>query len=119
MLLKTRTKSHRPFWTALIVGALLASPAARAAEAGAATTNVVTIDNFAFTPNALTVKAGTKVTFVNHDDIPHSVVASDGQFHSKALDTDDSFVFTFTTPGSFGYFCGLHPHMTAKIVVVP
>ncbi len=119
MMSKTSAKSRRPFWTALTVAALLASPPARAAEADAATENIVTIDNFAFTPNALTVKAGTKVTFVNHDDIPHSIVASDGQFHSKALDTDDTFVFTFAASGSFGYFCGLHPHMTAKIVVVP
>ena len=51
----------------------------------------VDIDNFAFTPKELTVKAGTTIVFRNRDDIPHSVVGSKGEFHSKALDTDDSF----------------------------
>jgi plastocyanin len=78
----------------------------------------VTIDNFAFTPDSIQVKVGTAVTFVNHDDIPHSVVASNGSFHSKALDTDESYTFTPTTTGELAYFCGLHPHMKAKIVVV-
>jgi plastocyanin len=79
----------------------------------------VTIDNFAFTPASLTVKLGTKVTFVNHDDIPHSIVSVPGKFRSKALDTDQSFEFTFTTAGDFDYFCGLHPHMKGKIIVTP
>ncbi len=79
----------------------------------------VTIDNFAFTPAALTVKQGTKVTFVNHDDIPHSIVGVGGKFRSKALDTDQSFEFTFATAGDFDYFCGLHPHMKGKIIVTP
>ncbi len=102
---------------ALVLGTLVFSPA-RAEEAGTEAAQVQ-IDNFAFTPNALTVKAGTRVTFVNHDDIPHSIVSGDGQFRSPALDTDERFDFTFTTPGTFGYFCGLHPHMIATIVVVP
>lgn len=79
----------------------------------------VTIDNFTFTPPQLTIKPGETVTFVNHDDIPHSVVGKGGAFRSKTLDTDDKFSFTFTTAGEFAYFCGLHPHMTGKIVVAP
>jgi plastocyanin len=79
----------------------------------------VTIDNFSFSPDVLTIKTGTKVTFVNHDDIPHSVVAVDKSFRSKVLDADDSYAFTFNTPGDFNYFCSLHPHMTGKIVVAP
>jgi plastocyanin len=79
----------------------------------------VTIDNFSFTPAELTIKPGTKVTFVNHDDIPHSIVDAAGKFHSKALDTDDSYSMTFTTVGDVSYFCGLHPHMKGKIVVAP
>ena len=82
-------------------------------------TATVTIDNFSFSPETLTISAGTKVTFVNHDDIPHTVVAVDKSFRSRALDTDDSYEFTFTTAGAFDYFCGLHPHMKAKIVVTP
>ena len=80
---------------------------------------LVTIDNFAFTPATLTVKLGTKVTFVNHDDIPHSIVSVPGKFRSHALDTDQSFEYTFATAGDFDYFCGLHPHMKGKIIVTP
>jgi plastocyanin len=111
-------KARHPIWMALCLGAVLLPWAIRAEEAKNEAAQV-SIDNFAFTPATLTVKAGTNVTFVNHDDIPHSVVGGDGTFRSKALDTDDRFAFTFTTPGEFGYFCGLHPHMIGKIVVVP
>lgn len=79
----------------------------------------ITIDNFTFSPPELTVPVGAVVTWVNHDDIPHSVVASGKAFRSKALDTDDSYSFTFTTAGTFDYFCGLHPHMTGKVIVKP
>jgi plastocyanin len=79
----------------------------------------VSIDNFTFKPNVLTIKPGTTVTFVNHDDIPHSIVDSAGKFKSKVLDTDESFKMTFETAGDVGYFCGLHPHMTGRIVVAP
>jgi plastocyanin len=78
---------------------------------------VVTIDNFSFTPQTLTVKVGTRVTWTNHDDIPHAIMSEDAEFHSKALDTDDSFSFTPTKAGTYSYFCSLHPKMTAKIVV--
>ncbi|HEX7789161.1 MAG TPA: cupredoxin family copper-binding protein [Afipia sp.] len=79
----------------------------------------ITIDNFTFTPAELTVATGTTVTWVNHDDIPHSVVEKDKKFRSKALDTDDSYSFTFTAAGTFDYFCGLHPHMVGKVIVKP
>jgi plastocyanin len=79
----------------------------------------VNIDNFTFTPKELTVKAGTTVVFRNGDDIPHSIVGGKGEFHSKALDTGDSFSFTFAKAGTFGYFCGLHPQMQGKVVVTP
>ena len=77
----------------------------------------VTIDNFVFEPARLTVKAGATVTWTNRDDIPHTVASKDRLFKSKALDTDDTYSFTFTTPGEYSYFCSLHPHMTATIVV--
>ena len=63
------------------------------------------------------MKPGTTVTWTNRDDIPHAIAAVDKGFKSKALDTDDSYSFTFTTPGTFAYFCSLHPHMTGTIVV--
>jgi amicyanin len=79
----------------------------------------VTIDNFTFAPAELTISAGTTVTWDNHDDIPHSVVEKNKLFRSKALDTEDSYSFTFTSAGTYDYFCGLHPHMVGKIIVKP
>ena len=67
----------------------------------------------------LTVKPGATVIFDNHDDIPHLVVAVDGKYRSKALDTNDKYSVTFDKPGEYAYFCGLHPHMKGKIVVAP
>src|SRR5947209_15856145 len=74
----------------------------------------VKIDNFTFEPQVLTVKAGTTVTWTNVDDIPHTVASKTPKlFKSKALDTEDSYSFTFREAGTFEYFCSLHPHMTA------
>jgi amicyanin len=91
-----------------------AEPAA-AAETAAET--VVKIDNFTFGPQRLTVKAGTTVTWINQDDIPHAIAATGKAFRSKVMDTDDKYSFTFTTAGVYEYFCSLHPHMTGTIVV--
>ena len=78
----------------------------------------VSIDNFTFNPPTLTVKAGTTITWTNKDDIPHGIGSSNNAFaKSKALDTDDAFSFTFTTPGTYQYFCYIHPHMVGTIVV--
>src|ERR1700724_2509076 len=96
-----------------VIGALLAFGAVAAQDA----TNVVMIDNFTFSPKELTVAVGTTVKWVNHDDIPHTVVNADKLFRSKALDTDDAFSYTFTSAGAFDYFCGLHPHMVGKVIV--
>ena len=80
---------------------------------------IVKIDNFTFNPATLTVAAGTTVVWDNGDDIPHSVVATEKAFRSKALDTEDKFSFTFSKAGDYEYICGLHPHMKGKIVVSP
>jgi amicyanin len=80
-------------------------------------TTAVSIDNFTFTPQRVTVKAGATVTWTNKDDIPHAIAAVNKQFKSKTLDTDDAYSFTFTAPGIYEYFCSLHPHMTGAIVV--
>jgi plastocyanin len=96
-----------------VVGAMLAFGAVAAQDAS----DVITIDNFTFTPKELTVAVGTTVKWVNHDDIPHTVVNKDKVFRSKALDTDDSYSFTFTSAGTFDYFCGLHPHMVGQVIV--
>src|ERR1700688_382325 len=94
-----------------LAGGVLVARAQTAATA-------VSIDNFTFTPQTMTVKAGTTVTWTNKDDIPHGIAATNNTFtRSKALDTDDSYSFTFTTPGTYQYFCYVHPHMTGTIVV--
>jgi amicyanin len=79
----------------------------------------VKIANFTFDPPVLTMKAGTTVTWVNNDDIPHLVSEKDGKFRSSALDTGDKFSQTFSAAGTVEYFCAIHPHMTGKIVVEP
>jgi len=104
---------------AAALGAMTAAFLAAAVLPGRAQSpaDAVSIDNFTFNPQKLTVKAGTTVTWTNKDDIPHAIAAVGKEFKSKVLDTDNSFSFTFTTPGSYNYFCSLHPHMTGAIVV--
>jgi plastocyanin len=79
----------------------------------------VKIDNFSFGPVTLTVPVGTTVTWINRDDIPHTVVSTGDPkaFKSKVLDTDEKFSFTFTKVGTFPYFCSVHPKMTGKVIV--
>jgi plastocyanin len=77
----------------------------------------VKIDNFSFGPATITIPAGTTVIWTNNDDVPHVVASDDKVFKSKALDTDDRFSFTFTKPGTYNYYCAIHPKMTARIVV--
>jgi len=99
-----------------VVGSVLAAGVLLARAEG--TPNTVSIDNFFFTPGTITVKAGTTVTWTNKDDIPHGIGSANNAFpKSKALDTDDSYSFTFATPGTYQYFCYLHPKMVGSIVV--
>jgi plastocyanin len=79
----------------------------------------VKIDNFSFAPATLKVAVGTVVTWVNHDDIPHTVVstATPAVFKSHALDTDDKFTFRFEKAGTYPYFCSLHPKTTGTVTV--
>ena len=108
------------FTLALLASLFATFGARRAMSAGpvdAAPKAEVRIDNFTFTPATLTVSVGTPITWTNADDIPHTVVSDDKTFKSKALDTDEKFTFTPTKPGTYSYFCSLHPHMTAKLVV--
>ena len=77
----------------------------------------VKIDNFSFSPATITVPAGTTIRWTNRDDIPRTVVSEDKAIKSRVLDTDQEFTYTFTKPGTYNYFCSIHPHMTAKVVV--
>jgi plastocyanin len=95
------------------------TPDAKASADSPTAPNQVTIDNFAFNPKTLTVSVGTEVTWINRDDVPHTAtsVVKPRVFDSKTLDTDDKFSYVFTTPGTYKYFCAVHPHMTGEIVV--
>jgi len=94
-------------------------PGAASAKASIGSEAEVQIDNFTFTPGAINVKAGTRVIWINHDDIPHTVDSTEGKFKSGALDTDDKFEFRFAEPGEYSFYCRIHPKMTGKIIVHP
>jgi plastocyanin len=96
---------------ALVAVALMGASAVKAEDMP------VKIDNFVFTPAEAQISVGTTVVWTNDDDIPHTVVDADHKWKSSALDTGDKFSHTFTEPGTFDYFCSLHPHMTGKIIV--
>ena len=87
--------------------------------AGTDAASQVMIDNFVYSPVPLTIKVGTTVTWINHDDIPHTVDSTQGKFKSAALDTDDKFEFKFTEAGEYPFYCRIHPKMTGKIIVQP
>jgi plastocyanin len=110
--IKSRSRVATAFGVVLLVAA-----ATFAARSTPATDAEVDIDQFTFLPQRITVKAGTTVTWINEDDVPHTIVSSSKVFKSKALDTADKFSFTFTTPGTYEYFCSVHPHMTGAVVV--
>jgi plastocyanin len=86
-------------------------------QQAAPATAEVKIDNFSFGPGTITVPVGTTVTWTNRDDIPHTVVSTEGAFKSKVLDTDEKYSFTFSKAGTFPYFCSIHPKMTGNVVV--
>jgi plastocyanin len=129
MLTTMNPASRRRRMTLLLgavgVAALLAAAlpeltaAGAAAVTAAASSATVDIDNFAFTPAALTVTAGTTVTWKNEDDSPHRIGDKNGTFKSAALDTDDSFSHTFAAPGEYPYICTIHPYMLGTIIVKP
>ena len=104
----------RRFAEAALVAALV--PAMRARRAGAAEPTV-NIDNFNFSPTPLTIAPGATVTWVNEDDIPHSIYCEALNLRSHPLDTKESFAYRFDQPGTFDYVCGIHPHMRGRIVV--
>ena len=113
-------------WIGLLAGILVAAFAVAVARPSRAWNTIdksasateVKIDNFSFGPSTVTIPAGSTITWTNNDDVPHVVSSDDNKtFKSKALDTDDHFSFTFTKPGTYNYYCAIHPKMTAKIVV--
>jgi plastocyanin len=81
--------------------------------------NRIEIKDFAFNPQTITVKSGDKVTWINRDEEPHTVVSVGKKFQkSSGLDTDQEFSIIAGAPGTYEYFCSVHPKMTGTIVVV-
>ncbi len=103
----------------LLIAVLMTGIGSGARAGDTAATANVTIDNFTFSPPVLTVAPGTRVTWTNHDDIPHTVTSSENpaEMRSPVLDTDETYSLTFDRPGAYGFFCSLHPHMQGKVVV--
>ncbi|WP_341319103.1 cupredoxin domain-containing protein [Paraburkholderia sp. IMGN_8] len=99
-----------------VVVAALAGFSVAQAE-GPNASNAVVIKNFMFSPMALTVKAGSTVTWKNLDGEPHTVVNDAGMFRSAALDQNDTYQFKFDKPGVYKVFCGIHPNMRETITV--
>jgi plastocyanin len=121
-IMSTRHTAFAAFTLALAASALLAPrlvprTGLEAASKAPAPGLVVTIDNFAFGQKEVSVARGTIVTWLNRDDMPHTVVSSDRSFQSPPLDTGDRFSHTFGKPGTYEYFCSIHPRMTGRIVV--
>jgi plastocyanin len=121
-------RPHAPRWhpcALLVIGALCcviaASPAVMAASASASKaihTQQIEIRNFAFAPATLTVQAGTRVVWTNQDEEPHVITSAGSLFaSSKGLDTSDSYAVTFSKPGTYAYYCSIHPMMVGTIIV--
>jgi len=118
MLSATMTLMAHAGTPAMTRSASRATVASATAHAAAMQKTAITIRNFAFEPATLNVAAGSKVVWINRDDEPHLVASAGGQFPaSPALDTDDSYAAVFAKPGTYTYFCTIHPHMVGTIIV--
>jgi plastocyanin len=107
----------RTFAGALRAAVLLSLFTGGGASAATAPEARIVVRDFMFTPQTLTIKAGSAVTWVNLDEEPHTVVSDSGLFRSSALDTNDSYSFRFDTPGTYHFVCSIHPRMLGTIVV--
>src|SRR4051812_374593 len=105
---ETRVGTHR--------ATSAAEPPAATRPAAAAEARVL-IDNFTFDPPTVTVPAGAAVVWTNRDDVPHTVTSTTRAFASPALDTDGTLSIRFDRPGTYPYFCAVHPHMTGQVIV--
>jgi len=89
------------------------------ADGSSGPTQEIVIDNFTFAPATVTIAPGTRVVWVNHDDVPHTATSTGKprRFDTGALDTDQKYAHVFTEPGTYNYFCAVHPKMTGQIIV--
>jgi plastocyanin len=107
----------RPARPLVLAAVLILAGTVQARTETATPPNTIVIKDFDFSPMALTIKAGTTVTWRNRDEEPHTVTSTDGLFHSGGLDEDDTYSYTFAKPGTYHYQCSIHPRMQATIVV--
>lgn len=118
---RDRGDKGTPAWRRIGLGAVLLAvvavvglaPTPRAGAAGP----LVEIKHHKYVPATLTVPVGTTVTWINRDDDVHTVISTAEKFRSRGMDTDEKFSQTFTVPGTYEYFCTLHPLMKAKVIV--
>jgi plastocyanin len=108
---------YRSFFALAGMVALWALAAGYASSAASPDSGQITIKDYMFAPNSVTVKAGTTVKWINKDDEPHTVVSDTGLFRSGAVDTDENFSFKFDKPGTYHFTCSIHPRMVGTIVV--
>jgi plastocyanin len=106
---------RRPWWALIVAGLALA--ALTAAHTSASSAVAIGIQEFTFAPRVLTVPVGTTVTWTNHDEEPHTITSATRAFSSAGLSNEETFAQTFTHPGTYEYFCALHPHMKAVVIV--
>jgi plastocyanin len=112
--------SHQYAMLASILSTLLTlSIAPGAANGSDDAAQQVEIKGFAYAPSLLTVSVGTTITWKNLDEEPHLVMSTTNGFHSQVLDTDQGYSFKFDVPGTYEYFCSMHPYMKGTIKVVP
>src|SRR3984957_13928679 len=119
---RNRKMTRKNVWIAglaapVMIAMLLLTAASPSVKASDAANAEVKIDNFSFGPQSVTVPVGATVTWTNRDDIPHTVVSTEGVFKSKVRDTDEKFSYTFAKAGTYPYYCTIHPKMTGQIVV--
>jgi plastocyanin len=110
-------RGYRSWVAAVGVALLWGGAPSNPAAAQSTEANKISIEDFMFAPNPLTIKAGATVTWVNMDDEPHTVVSNTAMFRSGALDTKESFSFKFTAPGTYHFTCSIHPRMVGTIIV--
>jgi len=113
----TKPKQRKLYYALALMGVALLGALCSGGYAQQPASTEIKIDNFSFTPATISVTAGTTITWINRDDIPHKVMGSNDEFKSKVLDTDEKFSYTFSKAGTYSYFCSLHPKMTGQIVV--
>lgn len=113
--MRNKTRRWRGWGAGLLAAASLAG--LTGTQAVALPSPTIGIKDFQYAPTVLTVPVGTTITWINHDEEPHTVTSATGAFASAGLLNEDTFAQRFTTPGTYQYACALHPHMKATVVV--